>query len=170
MTVNKVGVRKCKKWDKIKLRAYIVSENIALIKHTCAAWLLHRKNLYCSVNRQFPGIKKHSSKFTRSSCNWYLKYLFVPELSLVHQRKLDFFWYSPAAFFHNLTSHHHHFPIHVRIKCHDICFHLKSCRRNPSGNWVILILSWQNPCIRIFSAISHSYLHFSRAIDVISYL
>ena len=38
------------------------------------------------------------------------------------------------------------------------------------GNWVILIFSGQKPCCRIFSAILHSFLHFSKALDVISYL
>ena len=40
---------------------------------------------------------------------------------------------------------------------------------NPSGNWVILIFSGQKPCTRIIQTISHSFLHFSRAIDI-SYL
>ena len=36
-------------------------------------------------------------------------------------------------------------------------------RRNPPGNWVILIFSGQKPCIRIIQTILHSFLHFSRA-------
>ena len=40
---------------------------------------------------------------------------------------------------------------------------------NRSRNWVILIFSGQKPCTRIVQIISHSLLHFSRAIDVISY-
>ena len=38
-------------------------------------------------------------------------------------------------------------------------------RQNPSGNWLILKFK---PCNRIILIISHSFSHFSRAIDVIS--
>ena len=45
----------------------------------------------------------------------------------------------------------------------------RKLKRNPSGNWVILIFSGQKPCTRIIQTILHSFLHFSRAIDI-SYL
>ena len=41
-------------------------------------------------------------------------------------------------------------------------------RRNPSGKWVILVFSGQKPFTRIIWTISHSFLHFSKAIDVIT--
>ena len=37
------------------------------------------------------------------------------------------------------------------------------------GNWATLIFSLQKPCTRIISHMLHSFLHFSKAIDVISY-
>ena len=43
-------------------------------------------------------------------------------------------------------------------------------RWNPPGNWVIFIFSGQKPCPRIIKSILHSFLHFSRAKDVISHL
>ena len=43
-------------------------------------------------------------------------------------------------------------------------------RWNPRGNWVIFIFSGQKPCPRIIQSILHSFLHFSRAKDVISHL
>ena len=35
----------------------------------------------------------------------------------------------------------------------------KFLRRNPSGNWVILIFSGQKPCARIIKTISHTFFH-----------
>ena len=45
--------------------------------------------------------------------------------------------------------------------------HQATLRRDPSGNWVISFFGGQKPCTRIFKTISHSFLHFSRAIHVI---
>ena len=45
----------------------------------------------------------------------------------------------------------------------------QSVRRNPLGNWVTLIFRGQKPCTRIISRILHSFLLFSRTINVISY-
>ena len=44
------------------------------------------------------------------------------------------------------------------------------CVRNTLGNWVILIFSGQKACTRIFKPHRFVFLHFSRPIDVISYL
>ena len=41
---------------------------------------------------------------------------------------------------------------------------------NPSGNRVISIFSGQKPWTRIISTKSHSFLHFSRAIDIVGSL
>ena len=46
-------------------------------------------------------------------------------------------------------------------------FDVKSIRKL---SWVILIFSGQKTCTRIIKTISHSFLHFSRDIDVINYL
>ena len=43
-------------------------------------------------------------------------------------------------------------------------------RRNPPGNWVILIFREQKLCTRIILSILRSFLHFSRAKDVINHL
>ena len=45
----------------------------------------------------------------------------------------------------------------------------KVLRRNPSRNWLILIFSGEKPCTRIIQNILHSFIHFSRAKDVISH-
>ena len=44
--------------------------------------------------------------------------------------------------------------------------HPSNLRRNPLGICVILIFSGQKPCTRIISTMSHSFLHFSMAIEV----
>ena len=43
-------------------------------------------------------------------------------------------------------------------------------RRHPLGHSVILIFSGQKSCTRIIWSILHSFLHFSRAKDVINHL
>ena len=45
-------------------------------------------------------------------------------------------------------------------------FRANGLRRNPSGSWVILIFSGQNPCTRIIKTILHFFLHFSRVTDI----
>jgi len=47
---------------------------------------------------------------------------------------------------------------------------LEKLRQNPLGNWVILIFSGQKSCTRIIYRVSHSFLHFLRAMDVVCYL
>ena len=46
----------------------------------------------------------------------------------------------------------------------------KTLRRNPPGNWVILIFSGQKPCNRIIYRILHSFLQFWGAKDVFCHL
>ena len=49
-------------------------------------------------------------------------------------------------------------------------FFCRSLRRNPPGHWVILIFSGQKFCTRVIYSILHSFLHVSRAKDLINYL
>ena len=49
------------------------------------------------------------------------------------------------------------------------CGNMLTLRWNPLENWVISTFSGQKPCTRIISSILHSFLRFSRAINVLSY-
>ena len=67
-----------------------------------------------------------------------------------------------------------HFHSHVAwLISHCLCLKLVdlncslNLRQNPTGNWEISIFSGQKPCTTIYS-ILHSFLHFLRAIDVIT--
>ena len=91
-------------------------------------------------------------------------------------------WVTPSSYFHRQSQHGQqdtrvppllltnkqdtsHYNL-VRMSVTDTSI----LRRNPSGNWVILIFSGQKSCTRITQRTLHSFLHFSRAQDVINHL
>ena len=54
----------------------------------------------------------------------------------------------------------HAFPCPRPTFIHSRMFVKSAVRRNPLGNWVILVFSGQKPCTRIISSTLLSFLHF----------
>ena len=71
-------------------------------------------------------------------------------------------------------------PVMLQVQCSNYSATLppsdsyrnvtKILRRNPPGNWVILIFSRKKSCTKIIYSILHFFKYFSRAIDVLNYL
>ena len=132
------------------------------------SFVIPLENLKPTANQQGRLCNSFWEKYEK----WTLRFTFQSRMPLYgYLVSKDSFLYCCGKPFHLTrligTPANAHIDTFFLLHSTDFCIKLW---RNPFGNWVILIFRGQQPCTRRISSTLHTFLHFSRAKNVISYM